>query len=374
MKPVTIVGAGIAGLTVALCLEKHSIPTQIIEKRKSITTAGAGIQITPNAFKVLDMLGLGAALKASSHSLNNLSVFKAQSGKAITRMPLGRDFEQGHGAPYLVLKRQALLDILAQQATAQGITIDFDTKYTASDKKTGGIIIGADGVWSKVREDVNGISASFSGRSAFRAQISAKKVKPAINDLCMWLGNKAHFVAYPVDEAGTLNLVCVIKSPALENRWSTPVSPDEVLDHLKGWNEHCTQLVRFGENWQRWPLYTISPRQPWSRDNKVLIGDAAHAMLPFLAQGGAMAIEDAATLAHSIVNSTDMGDAFATFQSSREARISRVWNEAKANGERYHWSGIMAEMRDLGLKTIGGKRLQQRYDWIYNWKPPQIIK
>lgn len=369
-KSVTIVGAGIAGLTAALCLKQHSIPVKIIEKRTNITTAGAGIQITPNAFRVLDQLGLDEHIKASGHAVQHLSIYKARSNTVITRMPLGRDFERTHHAPYLVLRRQALIDALYKQALAQDIDIQFNTKLAETD----GIIIGADGVWSELREQVNSVEASFSGRSAFRCMIAANQAPKwtTTNDLTMWLGDNAHFVAYPVDEKGTLNLVCVVKEKQPEKRWSTPATPNDILRHLKNWNDQIISLIREGENWQRWPLYTVEPKQSWSRNNKVLIGDAAHAMVPFLAQGGAMAIEDAATLAHAIANKTNINDAFAAYQSLRQERVTRVWNEAKANGKRYHWSGMMAHTRDLGLKTLGGKRLQQRYDWIYEWQPPSV--
>ncbi|MEP3673464.1 MAG: FAD-dependent monooxygenase [Hyphomicrobiales bacterium] len=367
-KSVTIVGAGIAGITTALCLKQHSIPVKIIEKRANIATAGAGIQITPNAFRILDRLGLGERIKTSGHTVNHLSVCTGRSNTMITRMPLGTDFERTHDAPYLVLKRQALIGALYEQAVAQDIDIHFNTKLAQTD----GIIIGADGVWSSLRQQVNSVEASFSGRTAFRCMIAANQAPKwtATNDLAMWLGNNAHFAAYPVDEKGTLNLVCVVKDKQPEKRWSTRAAPSDILHHLKDWNDEIISLVQKGENWQRWPLYTVEPKQSWSRDNKVLIGDAAHAMVPFLAQGGAMAIEDAATLAHAIAKKANMNDAFAAYQSLRKERITRVWNEAKANGERYHWSGMMARTRDLGLKALGGKRLQQRYNWIYEWQPP----
>lgn len=373
-KIITVVGAGIAGLTVALCLNKRSIPVKIIEKHPQITTAGAGIQITPNAFRVLEELGLGDLVKTSGHKVGHLSILKGPSGAPITQMPLGADFECHHNAPYLVLKRQALLDILYKASRAQNIEIEFNKPYTPDNKSNDEIIIGADGVWSSLREQVNSVKAHYSGRTAFRCMLPADKAPKwaKSHDLAMWLGDNAHFVTYPIDEAGTLNLVCVVKDAQPKKHWSSPATLNDIMRHLKGWNEKTLSLVRTSENWQRWPLYTVLPDQAWSHENKVLIGDAAHAMVPFLAQGGAMAIEDAATLAHTIANTPDKNTAFATYQLSRQKRVNRVWNEAKANGERYHWSGMMAQARNLGLKAMGGERLQQRYNWIYNWQPPSL--
>ncbi|MEP3264805.1 MAG: FAD-dependent monooxygenase, partial [Hyphomicrobiales bacterium] len=241
-KSVTIVGAGIAGITTALCLKQHSIPVKIIEKRANIATAGAGIQITPNAFRILDRLGLGERIKTSGHTVNHLSVCTGRSNTMITRMPLGTDFERTHDAPYLVLKRQALIGALYEQAVAQDIDIHFNTKLAQTD----GIIIGADGVWSSLRQQVNSVEASFSGRTAFRCMIAANQAPKwtATNDLAMWLGNNAHFAAYPVDEKGTLNLVCVVKDKQPEKRWSTRAAPSDILHHLKDWNDEIISLVQ----------------------------------------------------------------------------------------------------------------------------------
>lgn len=374
-KSVVIIGAGIAGLTAALCLKRHSIKAEIIERRETITTQGAGIQITPNAYHVLNLLGLGSKLKKASHQVEHLSVFKASTGKLITKMPLGQDFEKTYGAPYLVLKRQQLLDILSRETAKQKIKITFDKEYKSHKAKKNDIIIGADGVWSKVREDINDADARFSGRTAYRALIPAKAAaSTTLNDLSMWLGDQAHFVAYPADQSGTLNLVFIVKSTLIENRWSSPAKKAEIMQHLTGWNKDVIRLIELGENWQRWPLYTVPPKHSWSKGNKVLIGDAAHAMLPFLAQGGAMAIEDAASLATRLADSPSTSDALKAYQSSRQKRVARIYTESKANGARYHWSGILAGLRDIGLKTMGGKRLQQRYDWIYGWKPIDFDK
>lgn len=372
--PIIIAGAGIAGLTAALCLKRQAAPVRVIEKQKAVTTEGAGIQITPNAFRVFDQLGLGARLKSSGYLVTHLSVFDGGSGDLITRAPFGAIFTKTHRAPYLVIKRQVLLDILFEEALAQNIEIRFDTPYRRDDYAPDATIIGADGIWSAVRAEVTAQTAIFSGKTAFRCMIAPDRAPKwcADNDLAMWLANKAHFVAYPVDEARTLNLVCVVTSEKPEKHWSTPATAAEILNHLNGWNKPVSDLVETSKNWQRWPLYIMPPEHAWAQGNKVLIGDAAHGMAPFLAQGGAMAIEDAAVLATILSQTADRQEAFRRFQTSRQARVCRVWHEARANGERYHWSGVIAKARNLALHALGGQRLQQRYQWIYGWRPPRL--
>jgi len=372
--PITIAGAGIAGLTAALCLRRQAVPITIIEKQKAVTTEGAGIQITPNAFRVLDQLGLGARLTSSGYPVGHLGVFDGGSGDLITIVPFGAIFTKNHRTPYLVIKRQALLDILLEEALAQNIEIRFDTPYRRDDYAPDATIIGADGIWSAVRAEVTAQTAIFSGKTAFRCMIASGRAPQwcADNDLAMWLANKAHFVAYPVDEARTLNLVCVVTSEKPEKHWSTSATAAEILNHLNGWNKPVSDLVETSENWQRWPLYVMPPEHAWTKGNKVLIGDAAHGMAPFLAQGGAMAIEDAAVLATTLSQTADRQEAFRRFQTSRWERVHRVWHEAKTNGERYHWSGMMAKARNLGLKALGGEHLQRRYQWIYGWTPPRL--
>lgn len=371
-RTVTIAGAGIAGLTAALCLEKYSIPARLIEKRASLAAEGAGIQITPNAMRILASLGLSDALRTKGRAAESLTVHAGDTGRKIARMPLGATFEREHGAPYLVIGRQALLDILHEAAYRRGIEISFGTPYRATEHDGEDVLVGADGVWSAVRAGVNGAQAAFSGRTAFRAMIPATRAPDwaAACDLSIWLGNDAHFVLYPVDRERTLNLVCVVKSADIENRWSMPAAARDILPYLEKWHPSLKGLVEECETWLRWPLYAVSPRHSWVSGKKALIGDSAHAMVPFLAQGGAMAIEDAAILAHALHETADAQSALAAYRTARHPRVARVWREAEKNGARYHWSGPAALARNLALSAVGGKALLARYRWLYGWRAP----
>lgn len=370
-KPVLIVGAGIAGLATALCLVRRGIAAEIIEKRDASRTEGAGIQITPNAYRVLAGLGLAQAVSARALAPRFLDVNRGASGARIVRMPLGKDFEAAHAAPYLVIRRQHLVDILRDAAQAHGLRIAYRTPFRL-DQTENRAVIGADGVWSSVRPLVNASEARFTGKIAFRALLAPDRLPDWARgiDLALWLGPDAHAVAYPVDRDGTLNIVAIIKARAHEQRWSKPETSEVVLAHFAGWNAPFQSLVRAADGFLEWPLYGVDPTAPWCHGHTALVGDAAHAMVPFLAQGGAMALEDAAVIAAEMAANPDHAAAFGAYERARRSRVRAVWHEAAENGRRYHWRGAFAEARNLGLKSLGGQRLLDRYRWIYDWTPP----
>ena len=371
--PLTIVGAGIAGLTTALCLHQRGIASKIIEKRPALADEGAGIQITPNAFHVLAGLGLGATFKQRAHASQTVTLRESATHREIVQMPLGEPFAKRHDAPYLVVHRADLMAILHKACKDAGIPIHFGK--TLSDEQADIPVIGADGVWSTTRQRIGNVEAKFSNRIAFRAIIDAAdgEAFDKTHDVTVTFGAKAHFVSYPIKGGKQLNLVCIVQdeqNAKAENRWSAPAASADVLAHLPNWSSTIKTLIKRTNEWQRWPLYTVAPKSPWTNNTTALIGDAAHAMVPFVAQGGAMAIEDAAVLAHAIATQPDTSKAFKAYESARKARVTKVWQEAMTNGKRYYMSGLTAIARNVGLKAIGGERMANRYNWIYDWRPP----
>ncbi len=371
--PLTIVGAGIAGLTTALCLHQRGITSKIIEKRPALGNEGAGIQITPNAFHVLAGLGLGDTFKQRAHASQAVTLRVSSSHREIVQMPLGEPFARRHDAPYLVVHRADLMAILYKACNKAGIPIHFGETF--NDEQADTPVIGADGVWSTTRQRIGNVEAEFSNRIAFRAIIDAENGEAfdKTHDVTVTFGPKAHFVYYPLKGGKQLNLVCLVQSEQnaqVENRWSAPAKSSDVLSHLPNWSSTIKTLIKRTNEWQRWPLYTVAPENPWTNNNTALVGDAAHAMVPFVAQGGAMAIEDAAVLAHAIATQPDTSSAFKAYENAQKTRVTKVWHEATANGKRYHMSGLAAIARNLGLKAIGGERMANRYNWIYDWRPP----
>ena len=370
--PLTIVGAGIAGLTTALCLHQRGITSKIFEKRPALADEGAGIQITPNAFHVLAGLGLGDTFKQRAHASQAVTLRESATHCEIVQMPLGEPFAKRHDAPYLVVHRADLMAILHEACKDADIPIHFGETL---DEQADTPVIGADGVWSTTRQRIGNVEAKFSNRIAFRAIIDAAdgEAFDKTHDVTVTFGPKAHFVSYPIKGGKQLNMVCIVQSDQNakgENRWSAPATSADVLAHLPNWSSTIKTLIKRTNEWQRWPLYTIAPVSPWTNNTTALIGDAAHAMVPFVAQGGAMAIEDAAVLAHAIATQPDTSKAFKAYESARKARVTKVWQEAMANGKRYHMSGLTAIARNVGLKAIGGERMANRYNWIYDWRPP----
>ena len=370
--PLTIVGAGIAGLTTALCLNQRGIASKVIEKRPSLADEGAGIQITPNAFHVLAGLGLGEIFKQRAHATQAVTIRASETYREIVHMPLGEPFAKRHDAPYLVVHRADLMDVLHQACNEAGIQVHFDEML---DEHNDTPVIGADGVWSTTRQRISNVEAKFSNRIAFRAIIDAEdgEAFDKTHDVTVTFGSKAHFIYYPIKGGKQLNMVCIVQDEQNtqgENRWSVPAKSADVLSHLSNWSKPIKTLIKRTDNWQRWPLFTVAPDSPWTNDTTALIGDAAHAMVPFVAQGGAMAIEDAAVLAHAIATQPNTSTAFKAYENARKERVTKVWHEAMANGKRYHMSDLAALARNMALKTLGGERMAQRYNWIYDWRPP----
>ena len=366
----TIVGAGIAGLATAAFLARQGFTVTVVEKRPSLPEEGAGIQLTPNAVHVLMHLDIANQLQDQAFLPHYLNVKSGVRGRSIVKMPFD-GMEQTFGAPYLVLQRQTLLKALYDCGKESGAEIRFGQSFNfeKDDLRCDGLIA-ADGVWSSIRENAFHNKAEPTGRIAYRALLAGNAQSK--REMSISLSPSRHFVQYPVNENGDTNLVALVKEPisGTTHRWSEAVDTEHVLKKFHDWNDDAKQLIAKGD-WVRWPLFTVKPDSSWTKGNIALIGDAAHAMVPFLAQGGGAALEDAATLAHMIREHKDIPKAFKAYEIARKPRVTKIWQEAWRNGERYHWPLPLAQARDLGLKAMGGEKLLKRYSWIYEWRPPQ---
>lgn len=391
-RTILIAGAGIGGLTAALALAKAGLRAVVIDKAPQLEEAGAGIQLSPNATRVLFDLGLEPLLAASAVTPEAVSVTAARSGREIVRIPLGDAARFRYGAPYLILHRADLQQALLKRAEAMpdidirlglqfedaaahgnGVTVAMLRGAKRIDE-TAVALVGADGLWSGVRNRFFGdIAPQFSGRVAWRGTLDPSLLPRELTRtrVQLWLGRDAHLVAYPIRGGRLVNLVAITEGDWNRPGWSEPADAAEVvkLFPVDRWPGPARKMIDAVERWQRFALFTLPELPSWTHERAALLGDAAHAMLPFAAQGAGMAIEDASVLATCLADSScGTAQALARYAGMRQGRVARVSRLATQLGAIYHLGGAAALARDLAMKTLGGKRLLARQNWIYDWR------
>ncbi len=391
-SPVLIAGGGIAGLSLALALARLDIASHIVERRNAFSEAGAGIQISPNGVRALDVLGLRAALEPLAGRPREILVHAGASGRVLKRLPLGDWIEGRHGAPYLVAHRRELQAILLEAVRSQPL-IQIATGFEASGFQEadhgirlhdalgraieGRALVGADGIFSGVRKRLHPkIALRFAGRTATRTVISADRVQGLIDPAAtgVWLAPDSHVVHYPV-RAGSEIAVVVISAEAWpgtgsETGWSAPASPEMLAAALQSYAPRLRQALELAADWRKWALFEAPALPTQGQGALTLIGDAAHPVLPFLAQGGALALEDAVTLASLIAAyGTDIRAAFRAHEHLRHQRTTAIAAAARRNGQIYHLSGMAGHVRDIALRVLPARRIMAGYDWVYGWRP-----
>lgn len=325
---------------------------------------GAGIQLSPNAMRILIALGLGEALDRVAVRPEVICLHDGRTGARLNSLPLGIYAERRYGAPYCVIHRADLQSILAEACEAQPlITLKLGTPLKPGD--TGDPVIAADGVHSAWRGEVRSdADKRFTGYVAWRTTHQVEPVKSSAVTR-VWFGPDAHLVDYPVSAGAQRNLVAIAKVDATPNPAD---AKDKLMQAFGRWDSSITSRLDALEGWLPWPLNGVDPKGAWVKDSIALIGDAAHATLPFAAQGGAMAIEDASVLAGKLAGEPDIPSAFKAYERARKTRVTRTWNEAVKNGRIYHLTGPMALARNMVIKSKTGDELLARYDWLYGWK------
>jgi len=389
-RTVIVVGGGIGGLTAALALAAKNFRVVVLEQAERLEETGAGIQLSPNATRVLQALGLAARLEPAAVVPTALRV-RTHSGRDVVQVPLGTFAQNRYGAPYWVAHRadlQAALvgaaganpDIVLRlgaraedfAAHAKGVTVQLRTPRGTEDEH-GIALIGADGLWSTLRSRLGDTKPPrFARRTAWRATLPAKPLIAEFREpvVSLWLGPNAHLVLYPVRGGDAVNLVAIVRDDWHEPGWSAAGAPEELLAHYSRWPPRLQNLLALPDRWLKWALCDRARLRRWSRGPVTLLGDAAHPMLPFLAQGAAMAIEDAYVLAEKLGRRPARPDkAFRAYERQRARRTARVQRAARWNGRFYHLTGLAAFLRNRSLRQKGGEALLQRYDWLYAWRP-----
>jgi len=382
--PFLICGGGIGGLAAAYALARQGFPVRLFEQSSEFREVGAGIQLGPNVFRVLEKIGLKEAVLADAHRPPAQEMRDALTGRLITRVPLGEDFIKRFGQPYGVTHRADIHGAFLKACQGSNlITLENSRRVESyedhgdhvavtlnnGDTVSGRALIGADGMWSAIRERIVGDGKPrVSGHVAYRAVLKREDVPADLwsPDVVLWAGPRTHFVHYPLRRGELYNLVAVFHSDHYAEGWNAEGAKDVMWQHYKMQVPQVTRMLERIETWRMWVLCDREPVKNWSKGRVTLLGDAAHPMLQYLAQGANMAAEDAVVLAEKAAAAPDNpGKAFEAYQQERYLRTGRVQIMARVYGEFYHARGVTAELRDLALSP---RTPEQSYDgiaWLY---------
>ena len=390
MRTVLIAGGGIAGMTAALAFRRAGWSVEVCERREALGEVGAGLQLSPNAVRVLDWLGVLGALCDTAVAPGAAILRDGLTGAEIYRAPLGSAAADRWGAPYLHVHRADLLRALTRAAEAAGVTVTLGVRAERAVRHTDGmalhtadgkvlpadLVIGADGIRSALRAQINPREAPrFTGQIAWRGLVPADAVPEGTipRDATVWAGPGQHLVTYYVRGGELINLVAVCERTGwTEEGWSVPAEAEEIAAAFTGWHPSVRALLERAENCFLWGLFDRPEQVRWTEGGLVLIGDAAHPMLPFMAQGAAQALEDVAVLLRHL-GQTPTQEALVAYEAERWPRVTRILHRAQANGRLFHRRpGLARWLARLPLS------LASRYapglaagqlDWLYGHDP-----
>jgi salicylate hydroxylase len=392
--PILIAGGGIGGLATALVLARDGHPVTVLEQAASFGEIGAGIQLGPNIFRMFAWLGLTDVVSKVSFFPPGLGMNDVRTGEKVVRVPLGDVARATYGFPYGVIYRADLHQVFLDACAAQeNVTLRTSAKvesFTQSETSVlvhlaggevleGAALIGADGIWSKVREVVVGDGKPrVSGHIAYRAVLKREDVPAHLwsDDVLLWGGEKTHLVHYPLRRGELFNLVAVFHSNKYDEGWNTFGDTAELTERFAQACPQVRELLGKIETWKMWVLCDREPVKNWTDRRVTLLGDAAHPMLQYLAQGAGQAIEDAVVLREALrLTHGDVPQAFQKYQQARYLRTGRVQLTARFYGDIYHASGVQRELRNQMFQgekeSAGFAGLQWMYDGI---EPSKLFK
>jgi salicylate hydroxylase len=388
--PCVVAGAGIGGLACALALSRAGRAVTVLERAPLLQEVGAGIQLGPNAVAVLEHLGVMSEYMRVACTPSHLQVRDVTSGRELARMPLHGDMERRYGQPYTTVHRADLHGLLLQ-AAGVGARVQTDAMVTRYAQQAGhvqvlyetasgvpsqtdsAVLIGADGLWSRVRQQMLGDGEPIpTGHVAYRGLVDMAQLptKLRTQHITVWMGERLHAVVYPVKAGQALNVVLVSAGQVTGDpqTWSAQAPAQQlhaITAHAHGQLQETLQAVTQLHGWQLWALNGRLPiaAQHYTQGLVALLGDAAHPMRPYLAQGAAMALEDAAVLGQCVAQETRIEPALRSYAAQRWQRNARVQRTAQRNGDVFHATGLMRFGRDLALRALGAKLLDT--PWLY---------
>ena len=373
-KKILIAGAGIGGLCAALALAKRGFKVELFEQAATLSELGAGLQLSPNAMQVLNELGLGEPLRALAFSPSNATMRHYQSGAEYVSIPLGKQCISRYGAEYLHVHRADLQQVLHQSALDFGVHIQLNAQVIGYQQAANGVqlllangepipgdvLLGADGIRSRIHTQMLGqTEAQFTGQVAWRGTIPTARlpkglVKPNAN---LWVGPGRHFVSYYLRCGTVLNFVAVEeRSNWTQESWHQRGDLRQLRGAFSDWHPQVSEVLAAADECFLWALFDRPPLAKWVDGKVALLGDACHPMLPFLAQGAAMAIEDAYVLAAMLDRYADTATALQAYQDQRLPRTRKIQGMARANARLYHMSNRL-EKTKLGVLKLAAKVL-----------------
>lgn len=384
---ILISGGGIGGLAAALVLAQDGHPVTVLEQASSFGEIGAGIQLGPNIFRMFDYLGLTEAINRVAFFPPGLGMNDVRTGEKVVRVPLGDIARATYGFPYGVIYRADLHQVFLDACRAQSqVTLRTDARVESFTQTPDAVnvqlasgetlqaaaLIGADGMWSRIREAVVGDGKPrVSGHIAYRAVLKREEVPAHLwsDDVTLWGGEKTHLVHYPLRRGELFNLVAVFHSTRYDEGWNTFGDTAELNERFALACPQVRELLGKIETWKMWVLCDREPVKNWTDRRVTLLGDAAHPMLQYLAQGAGQAIEDAVVLREALRFTRDnVLEAFQKYHQARYLRTGRVQLTARFYGDIYHAAGVQRELRNQmfqsGTESAGFAGLKWMYDGI----------
>jgi 3-hydroxybenzoate 6-monooxygenase len=383
--PILIAGGGIGGLSTAIGLAQRGQASIVLERAPRLGEIGAGIQLGPNAFHCFDALGIGEQARAMAVYIDSLRFMDAMTAEEVARIPLDDVFRKRYNNPYGVIHRGDLHSVILKACSdnprvelrTSSEVVDYEqdentvTAILANGERVRGrMLVGADGLWSNVRKRVVGnVKPRVSGHTTYRSVIPAEAMPEDLrwNAATLWAGPKCHLVHYPLSGWKLFNLVVTYHNDAPEPVAGQPVSHDEVRRGFTHIHEKAQKIIEIGKDWKLWVLCDRDPVGNWQDGRVVLLGDAAHPMMQYFAQGACMAMEDAVCLGIELEAATgDVARAIASYVGKRHLRTARVQLQSRWIGEHiYHPAGAHAELRNTIMRNKTPEEWYQSVDWIY---------
>jgi len=391
---VIIAGAGIGGLAAAALLRRRGFEVAVYEQARRLQEVGAGVQLSANAVKVLRSLEMEKRVVSRGFQPTHFIGWSWKSGRRLYRTPISPLHEQRFGAPYVHIHRADLLEALADgvpagsihlahrlvdlaEADGGGMRASFENGHTAH----ADVVIGADGIHSAVRRCLFGPEAPrFTGNMCWRGVIPADAlpaghIAPASSN---WMGPQGHVVHYYLRGGSLVNFVAVRETDAwLGESWTTPSSKEELLQAFEGWHPRLLALFERADGIHKWGLFDRDPLPAWSKGGATLLGDAAHPMLPFLAQGAGQALEDAYAVADWLGRCPDRpAEALAAYEAERKARTARIQLAARARSLTTHikspWAAFKRDVAFAWQQVVSPNATTHRAEWIYRHDVTQV--